>query len=79
MEKTSLMLIRVEEKNPNFVRFTTYGDRTGTVRTHFIQKNTTFDYDRMSIDNWYLINSQNVDNIWLWRMAFPIEIEDKIT
>ena len=76
--KVSLMLIRIEETSLNFVRFTVYNDRTGNVKTHFIQKNTTFQYDKMKEGEWYLISSQNVDNIWIWRMAFPIDLNERI-
>jgi hypothetical protein len=75
--KFSLMIIHIEDVNPNYIKFKLYGDRTGRVKTHCIPAYTNFDYDKFSA-GWYLVQSENRDSIWMWLMAWPLDFDAKI-
>jgi hypothetical protein len=77
VDRFSLMIIRTEEVNANFIKFIIYGDRTGQIRHHFIPNKTHFQYHKFEVDSWYLISSQNVDSVWMWRMAWPLDMNNK--
>lgn len=79
--KTSKMIIQVVEKSDNRILYATkdFGLNDGWVqKCYFIPTNSTFPYHKLTEGMHYLIMSSNIEGVWFWYEAYPINIHSKI-
>lgn len=72
LRKVSVMLIRIDQKEKNHVKFTRFGELEP--KTHFIMNGSKVPFEKFVIGDYYVVTSSK-DGLWTWESAWPINIE----
>ncbi len=75
LRRVSVMLVRIDYKEKNYVKFTRYGELAPKV--HYITQGSKIPFDRFIVGDYYVVTSA-LDGIWTWQNAWPIDIEAQL-
>jgi len=72
MSKQSNIITHIAEVTPKRIKYMVYGDNR--LRTHFTTQDGDFAYDKLVEGMHYVITCENIDGIWEWISAIPLDI-----
>jgi len=73
--KVSNIICQIAEVTPKRVKYIV--DNDNRLRTHFTSSGSSFAYSNLVENEYYVISCENIDGIWEWLSAIPIDITKK--
>jgi hypothetical protein len=73
--KISNIICQIAEVTTKRVKYIV--DNDNRLRTHFTSSGTTFDYTKLVENDYYVISCENIDGIWTWLAAIPLDMSKK--